>query len=80
MEQTKSFFEFAEEEGSVVSVFEPDYTSEFKSYLEDSIRQSDSANRDSDIFTLVAKKEICDELATVPEHLSGLFLQRWIPL
>jgi len=39
--------ELAEEEGSAISVFEPDYTSEFKSYLEDSIRQSDSANRDA---------------------------------
>lgn len=47
MEQTKTFLELAEEEGSVISVFEPDYTSEFKSYLEDSIRQSDSANRDA---------------------------------
>jgi len=47
MEQTKSFMELAEEEGSAISVFEPDYTSEFKSYLEDSIRQSDSANRDA---------------------------------
>ena len=47
MEQTKSFLELAVEEGSVISVFEPDYTSEFKSYLEDSIRQSDSANRDA---------------------------------
>ena len=47
MEQTKSFLELAEEEGSVISVFEPDYTSEFKSFLESSIRQSDSANRDA---------------------------------
>ena len=44
MEQTKSFFDIAEKEGSV---FEPDYTSEFKSFLENSIRHSDSANRDA---------------------------------
>ena len=43
MEQTKSFFELAE--ASSQTVFEPDYTSEFKSYLENSIRQSDYANR-----------------------------------
>lgn len=43
MEQTKSFFELAEA-GSQTD-FEPDYTAEFKSYLENSIRQSDYANR-----------------------------------
>ena len=46
-QQTKSFFELAEEEGSTISMFEPDYTSEFKSFLEDSIRKSDSANREA---------------------------------
>lgn len=45
MEQTKSFFELAET-GSE-TVFEPDYTAEFKSYLEESIRQSDYANREA---------------------------------
>ena len=45
MEQTKSFFELAEDQGSEITVFEPDYTSEFKDFLEESIRQSDSANR-----------------------------------
>ena len=44
MEQTKSFFDMAEKEGSV---FEPNYTSDFKSFLENSMRQSDSANRDA---------------------------------
>ena len=33
MEQTKSFMEHTEEEGSAISVFEPDYTSDFKSYF-----------------------------------------------
>ena len=43
MEESKSFFEIA---GSK-TVFEPDYTAEFKSYLENSIRQSDFANREA---------------------------------
>lgn len=45
MEQSKSFFEIAEEETK--SVFNPDYTEEFQTYLEDSIRQSDFANREA---------------------------------
>ena len=45
MEQSKSFFELAEERGT--TVFNPDYTAEFKSYLEESIRQSDFANREA---------------------------------
>lgn len=45
MEESKSFFEIAEQ-GSK-TVFEPDYTAEFKSYLENSIRQSDFANREA---------------------------------
>lgn len=42
MEQTKSFFELAEQ-GSL-STFEPDYTADFKVYIEDSIRRSNDAN------------------------------------
>ena len=45
MEQSKSFFEIAEEDTK--SVFNPDYTEEFQTYLEDSIRQSDFANREA---------------------------------
>ena len=45
MEQSKSFFEIAEE--NTKSVFNPDYTEEFQTYLEDSIRQSDFANREA---------------------------------
>lgn len=45
MEQTKSFFELAE--AGSQTVFEPDYTADFKSYLEESIRQSDYANREA---------------------------------
>ena len=45
MEQSKSFFELADKD--TATVFSPDYTSEFKTYLEDSIRQSDNANREA---------------------------------
>ena len=45
MEQTKSFFELAN--AGSKTVFEPDYTAEFKSYLEKSIRESDYANREA---------------------------------
>ncbi len=45
MEQSKSFFEIAEKE--TITDFNPGYTEEFQSFLEESIRQSDSANRDA---------------------------------
>lgn len=45
MEQSKSFLELAEQESK--SVFNPDYTAEFQSYIQNSIRQSDSANREA---------------------------------
>lgn len=45
MEESKSFFELADP-GAKTS-FEPEYTAEFKSYLENSIRQSDYANREA---------------------------------
>lgn len=45
MEQSKSFFEIAEK--GTIADFNPGYTEEFKSFIEESIRQSDSANRDA---------------------------------
>jgi hypothetical protein len=43
MEETKGFFELAQESGGQVKPFEPTYTEEFRKYMEESVRSS--ANR-----------------------------------
>ncbi len=42
MEETKSFFELAKESGGEVRTFEPTYTEEFRTYMEESVRSSSS--------------------------------------
>lgn len=49
MEETKDFFELAQESGGHISPFEPSYTEEFRQYMQESIRSS-SNDREEAVF------------------------------
>lgn len=47
MEESKSFFDLAQEAGGEVKPFTPSYTEEFRQYMEESVRSSSNRHEEA---------------------------------